>query len=288
MDSRNKMLFSVMVLLWDLNWSVMKMGLSDAPPFTFIFHRYFASFLFSLILLFLVKPKIPTDSNTIKKLLIYGLLTATTFTLNTIGLVSQTSSVAAVLTASSPIWVLILAVFFLDEHLSPAKIIGTIVGFLGIIILFLSNLGSILSFSSLILVLSAVFWSVASVYCKLKLQDVSPLVAGISYMLLTSLIGLISSIFFEPPFTSWSLGYLEMVAYSGILSTGIGMTIWVTLLGRVNTTTLSNSIIIVPMLALFIGWFLLGEKLGLETLAGSALVITSTYMVNRRVKPNNG
>jgi drug/metabolite transporter (DMT)-like permease len=42
------------------------------------------------------------------------------------------------------------------------------------------------------------------------------------------------------------------------------------------------------MLALFIGWFLLGEKLGLETLAGSALVITSTYMVNRRVKPNNG
>ena len=287
MDSRNKMLFSVMVLLWGFNWSVMKMGLSDAPPFTFIFHRYFASFLFSLVLLFLIKPKIPRDSNTIKKLLIYGLLTAITFTLNAIGLTSQSSSVAAVLTASSPIWILILAVFFLDEHLSPAKIVGTVVGFVGIIILFLSNLGSIISFSSLILVLSAVFWSIASVYCKLKLQDVDAIVAGISYMLLTSLIGLVLSALFEPPFTSWSLGYLQTIAYSGIFATGIGMTIWVTLLRSENTTSLSNSIMIVPMLALFIGWFLLGESLGIETLAGSALVIISTYLVNRNVKHNN-
>ncbi len=288
MDHRNKILFSVMVLTWGLNWSVMKMGLGDAPPFAFTFHRYLASFLFGLILLFLFKPKIPRDFDTIKKLLIYGSLTAVAFTLNTVGLVSQSSGVGAVLTASSPIWILILAVFFLDEHLSPVKTVGTIVGFVGITILFLGELGSIASFSSLILVLGTVFWSVASVYGKIKLKNVDAITANLSLMSLTALIGLVLSSLFEPPFTSWSLSYLGIVAYSGICATGIGMTIWVTLLRSENTTTLSSLTLVVPMLALFIGWLILGEKLGQQILVGSALVIASTYLANRSVKSKNG
>jgi len=36
---RNAVLFAVMVLLWGINWSIMKMGLNISPPFAFTFHR---------------------------------------------------------------------------------------------------------------------------------------------------------------------------------------------------------------------------------------------------------
>jgi drug/metabolite transporter (DMT)-like permease len=182
------------------------------------------------------------------------------------------------------LWILILAVFFLNEKLSLLKVFGTILGFLGLLILFLEELGSIMSFPALILVAGAALWSMGIVYYKVKLQNVDAVVASLSYTSLSTLISFVMGIFFEPPFTSWSPNYIATIAYCGILSTGIGMTIWVFLVKKENTTSLSSSSMIVPMIALFFGWILLGEELGVQSLIGSALIIFSTYLVNMKGK----
>jgi drug/metabolite transporter (DMT)-like permease len=284
MNSRNKVLFAIMVFVWSLNWSVMKVGLENAPPFTFNYHRFLLSFVFGVALLFLFKSKVPRDSKTLLALLIYGLLTSVGFTFTAVGLVSVSSGIGAVLTYTQPLWILILAVFFLNEKLSLLKVFGTILGFLGLLILFLEELGSIMSFPALILVAGAALWSMGIVYYKVKLQNVDAVVASLSYTSLSTLISFVMGIFFEPPFTSWSPNYIATIAYCGILSTGIGMTIWVFLVKREITTSLSSSSMIVPMIALFFGWILLGEELGIQSLIGSALIIFSTYLVNMKGK----
>ncbi len=282
MNSRNKILFTVMVLMWSLNWTVMKIGLNNAPTFMFSYQRYLLAFLSLLIMFFLFKSKFPRDLNVIKRLVVYGLVSAIGFTLTTIGLASQSSGVGAVLNYTYPIWVLILAILFLSEHLSATRFFGTVLGFMGLTILFINELGSVMSFSALILVAGALLWSVGVVYYKLKLQEVDAITSNLIYASFASLIAFPLSILFDPPFTSWSWSYLATIVYCGIGSTGIGMTLWVVLLRKENTTSLSSSSMLVPMIALFLGWFFLSEQVGLETFVGSVLVILGTYLVNKR------
>jgi len=72
-----------------------------------------------------------------------------------------------------------------------------------------------------------------------------------------------------------------MLLYSDIGASGIGMTIWLFLLKDEEATSLSSSSLIVPVIALFSGWLVLGEEPSLKSLAGSTPVLAGTYLVSR-------
>jgi len=279
---RNTLLFTVMVLIWGVNWSAMKIGLSIAPVFTFNFHRFLFSTIFLLALCLIKRVEWAKGLRVNIHIIAYCLTSIFGFTLTTIGLVHQSSGVGAVLTYTQPMWVFLLSIFLLNEAFSFTKIFGILLGLTGIAVLFLKDVGSISSFSSILIVFGAVLWAASTVYYKIKLENVDPVYLNFCNSWLATLTAFILSLILENPFTTFDASYLLATFYSGTLASGLGMTIWIFLLKSGNAVTLSSSSLIVPLLALVFSSIILGEEIGYRTVAGSALVLTGIYLVNRK------
>jgi len=280
MKLRNKILLAIMVSIWGLGWPIMKMGLNRSTPFIFISHRLFFSLIFLLMLNIAIKPKISSSFKVLKGVLPYSLILTFSFALTTVGLTSQRSGISAILTYTQPIIVFILAVKFLGETFAVLRLAGTILGFSGVVILFLEENAS-MSWTSLLLLTGAFLWAVSTVYYKLELQHTDAQLVNLIQVFMTSIIMYLASLFTEPQFQSWDWGYVAILIYVGIGASGIGMTIWLMLLKQEGATLLSSSSLIVPVLALFFGWLLIGEELNLKSLVGSILVIAGIYVVNQ-------
>jgi len=284
MKLRSRILFAVMVSIWGTNWSVMKMGLAKAPPLSFISYRFLFTLTFLLAAYAVSKPKIPRDAKVLEAALVYSLVSTLSLASTTLGLQSESSGVGAVLTYTQPIMVFILAVTFLHEPFSALRLLGIILGFTGVAVLFFEDVTSTLSWGAVLLLLGALLWAVSTIYYKLRLQDSDVALVNLIHAAVTA--STISTVSFlaEPPFQAWDPGYIAVLAYAGIGASGIGMTIWLILLRDGEATSLSSACLIVPPIALLTGSFLMRESLTLRTLLGSTLIIAGIYLVNRKKK----
>jgi drug/metabolite transporter (DMT)-like permease len=282
MKSKDKLLFTIMVLIWGVNWSAMKVGLEIAPVFTFNLHRFVFSTIFLLLLCLIKGVEWVKDLRVNFHIIIYCLTSIFGFTLTTIGLIYQSSGVGAVLTYTQPMWVFLLSLFLLNEAFSLTKIFGMFLGLAGVAVLFLKDIGSIASYSSIFIVFGAILWAASTVYYKMKLENVDPIYLNFYNSWLATLIAFIFSLVLENPFATFNLSYQLIVFYSGMFASGVGMTIWILLLRNGNAVTLSSSSLIVPLLALVLSSIILGEEIGFRTIVGSVFVLTGIYLVNRK------
>jgi len=201
-----------------------------------------------------------------------------------IGLVGEKSGLSAVITYTQPLFVFCIAVPLLNEKASADRILGIIIGFLGVIAISArgENIFNSLTSSTLFLLLGAFLWAASTIYYKKFLSHIEPIIANIFQLGLGAvLLGLINITLEEPKFPV-STGYLFIVLYASIGASAIGFSIWIQLLREEEATVLSSSSLIVPMFALFFGWLLLGENVDLQSLAGAILTILGVYLVNRR------
>jgi len=212
---------------------------------------------------------------------VYSLVSTLSFASTVLGLQLQSSGIGAVLTYTQPIVVSVMAVFLLNESFSVLRLLGTLLAFSGVAVLFLEDAGSILSWASLLLLIGAFLWGVGTIYYKLKLQSIGASFVNLLQASITCLAMYALSLSTEPAFRAWDWGYLAILVYSGIGASGIGMTIWLFLLKDQEATSLSSSSLIVPVIALFFGWLVLGEDLSPKSLAGSTLVLAGIYLVSR-------
>jgi len=282
--SRNWLLFFIVVLIWSSNWSVMKSGLRYVEPLTFVFHRFLISSLFLSPAMILLSRKIPRKRSGLFRLILLSVINASGILSTNIGLVGEKSGLSAVITYTQPLFVFCMAVPLLNEKASADRILGIIIGFLGVIAISArgENIFNSLTSSTLFLLLGAFLWAASTIYYKKFLSHIEPIIANIFQLGLGAvLLGLINITLEEPKFPV-STGYLFIVLYASIGASAIGFSIWIQLLREEEATVLSSSSLIVPMFALFFGWLLLGENVDLQSLAGAILTILGVYLVNRR------
>jgi len=281
--SRNWLLLFIVVLLWSSNWVIMKSGLSYAEPLTFVFHRFLVSTLFLFPAIILLSKKMPRKREDLIKLLLLSVINALGILATNIGLVGEKSGLSAVITYTQPLFVFCMAVPILNEKASIEKILGIIIGFLGVVAISArgNSLFSSMTGSILFLLLGAFLWATSIIYYKKFLSHVEPVIANLIQLgfgsALLGLIGMSPGKLLFPASTE----YFLMVLYTSIGATAIAFTLWIYLLREEEATVLSSSILIVPMVALFFGWLLLGEAVELQSLIGAVLVISGVYLVNK-------
>ena len=280
---RNWLLFLIVVLIWSSNWSVMKSGLGYAEPLTFVFHRFLFSSLSLLPAVIFMRRRIPTNREDLFRLLLLSIINAFGILSTNIGLASEKSGLSAVVTYTQPLFVFCMAVPFLNEKARVYKILGILIGFAGVVAISAREdtlLNSITS-SMLFLLLGAFLWAVSTVYYKKFLSRVEPVIVNVFQLSLGAvLLGLITASSGELSLPS-STNYLLTVLYASIGASAIAFTLWICLLREEEATVLSSSSLVVPMVALFFGWLLLGETVDLQSIIGAVLVISGVYLVNK-------
>src|SRR5207253_10798449 len=159
-----RIVWLILCCIWGSTWLFIKIGLADLPPLTFAGIRFVAASLILSALVLARRARWPRSRGEWILIAISGVLT---FTLN-YGLVFWgeqhiSSGLAAVLQSTFPAFGLVIAHFYLpNERLTAKKVIGVLLGFVGVAVIFSDQLtiagkGALLG--SIALVMSAFFGS---------------------------------------------------------------------------------------------------------------------------------
>ncbi len=161
--------------IWGASYLLIKVGGAEIPPFTFVAGRTLIASLALFVALRLRHESLPRSRREWLPLIAMGVLNGVIpYTLITWGETHISSGMAAILTAAMPLFTVILAHYWThDERLTPSKIVGITLGFLGVVVLFWPELrqGIHLEFwGELAVVIAAASYAAATLVARKHLQ----------------------------------------------------------------------------------------------------------------------
>jgi len=197
------------------------------------------------------------------------------------------SGLAALLVAIVPLWFLVLDSLLIGHHhVSGRGLAGLGLGFAGTAVLLWPDLRSTGAIGhkelwySIALIGGAFSWALGSVLSK-RWQSGPPTFAATSWQVLFAGLANFIFAFFNHDFAhvTWTGRGVGAIAYLVIGGSLIGYTAYIYILGHAPTAKVSTYAYVNPVVAVFLGWLVLGEKVDGYILAGSAIVIASVILV---------
>lgn len=202
------------------------------------------------------------------------------------------SSLAAVLFATMPFFVVIFAHILVDEKLTRLKAIGVIASFIGLILIFWKDItvpqGLTANFSlygGLAVVGSAVSGALANVVGKQHAEEIDPaanvLVQSLTGTVVLSSLGFVTE---ENAVLNLTPASVLAVLYLGIVGSALAFVGMYWLLTKTTATNVSLVTFITPILALLLGWVVLQEIPDPNVGLGAMLILAGIYLT---IKPAN-
>jgi drug/metabolite transporter (DMT)-like permease len=197
------------------------------------------------------------------------------------------TGLAALLVAIVPLWFMLLDSLLLgDHHISRRGKIGLVLGVFGVVVLIWPKLMSPGQFGrrelwwSLALLAGAFSWALGSVLSKKWKTAADPLSATAWQMVFAGIANFIFSfLFVDFSQVQWTVRGAGAVLYLIVCGSWIGYTAYIWLLQHVPTSKVSTYAYVNPVVAVFLGWFVLHEQIDKFMLLGSAVVICSVVLV---------
>ena len=202
------------------------------------------------------------------------------------------SGLSAVLFATMPFFVVILAHIMVDEKLTTLKAIGVLASFIGLISIFWRDLlapqsltSNLNFYGSLAVVGSAVAGALASVVAKQHAEQIDPaanvLVQSLTGAAVLTSLGLVTETKAVINITPASV---LAVLYLGVVGSALAFVGMYWLLTKTTATNVSLITFVTPILALLLGWIVLGEVLDPNVGFGAILILAGIYLT---IKPAN-
>lgn len=272
------LVFGILVLIWGLNWPIMKIVVQLMPPIWFVVARLAlgAVCLFALLLATgrLAKPT-RADWPIIWSVSFFQMYVF--MALTTIGLQFIPAGRSAILAYTSPLWVLPAAILFFGERLTRWRLAGMIAGLVGLVVLL--NPASIdwsdgqQLLGNGLLLIGAVMWAIAILHTRRHTWHLSPLqLAPIQMALLIVPMAFLAWIIDGPFRAEWTWQLIWMLVYNGPLATAFAFWASVSLQRALPSSTVSLSYLAVPAWGLIASTWWLGEALPPSLILGGVLI----------------
>jgi drug/metabolite transporter (DMT)-like permease len=267
--------------IWGSTWLFIKLGLTVLPPLTFAGIRFLFASLILLALILARGVRWPRQRRDWFVIAIVGLLQ---FSLN-YGLVFWgeqriTSGLAAVLQSTFPAFGLVIAHFYLpNERITGKKVVGVLLGFTGIAIIFsqqLSIAGQSALLGSVALVLSAFCGSYGNVLVKAYGTQIDPFVLAAGQMVcgFPPLLALGIATEGNPFHLHWTAKAILAMAYLVIVGSVMAFTLFYWLVRHMDVLNTMLISLVTPVVAVVLGMIVLNEQLNWRLFAGAACIIS--------------
>ncbi|PLR77278.1 EamA family transporter [Bacillus sp. V3-13] len=252
----------------------------------------FASFILVIIAIFASRPQMKISLRDIHLFAGTGILSIVFFNWSYFTAINQLNiSIAVILLYTSPAFVALLSFFFLKEKIDSRKkaaIIGTIIGSALIAGMSGQDAGSLSLIGTMIGLGAGLGYALYSIFGKFALRKYSPFTVTLYTFL-------VAALFLLPVTRLWERGEAllnaEVVLFSaglGLIPTVLAYYLYTWGLERTESSTAAVIATIEPVVAVLLGLFLYGERLGTYQILGSALIILSVCAVNlRTARPKN-
>ncbi len=276
------------VAMWSANFVIVKSAIGIVGPLTFTSARYTvaAVTLFLLVRWRLGPVRPPT--RTALTLMGLGMLGFGGYQLLwTLGLTQITAGDSALIIAAAPVLTAVLAGAVGLDRLTPPKLVGALVAFLGVAVVIAAGhelsigaslLGDVLTLGA------AVLWAIYTVAGTRMLREVDPLQAT-AWAVFGGMLFLLPLGAWEV-LTSGSVAVTAPVAvailYSGALAAGIANVFLFNAIKLVGPTRVTVSQFLVPFGAVILGAWLLDEPVGAAQVVGGLVIVLGVWLTRRR------
>ena len=204
------------------------------------------------------------------------------------------SGIAGAVSGAIPLFSMIAALLFLsDETISKNRLIGIIVGFIGVLIIarpFQGNLSDSFVEGVIYMVVGSISFGVSFVYAKNFITPLEiPAAALTTYQLFFAVVVLsittdldgITTILTDPVAT-WSL-----ILGLGLFGTGIAYILYYYIVSRLGAVVSSSVTYLPPVVALIIGGLLLQEDIEMRDYLATMLIFLGVFIVNKKQNSTN-
>jgi drug/metabolite transporter (DMT)-like permease len=285
------LLFVLLGFFWGSSYLFIKIGVEDGlPPFTLITLRLLIGFMLLATVVTIAREPLPRDPRTYGHLIVMGAVNiAIPFSLITWAELTVDSALAAILNAAVPLFVILIAAVFLrDEQITVNRLVGLIVGFIGVLILVGFDPSKVASGNlagEIALIGSTLSYACGAVYSKRNIHGLRPMIPAIFQVGFALVMVSVLALIFERPIDVVSHitpKALLAVVWLGLLGSGLAYLVFFRILGRWGATRTSLVAYLLPVYGIVLGAFVLHEEIDARLLIGTGLVIAGVALVNSK------
>ena len=270
---------------WGTTWLASKQGVKYMPAIQLCAIRQLLGGSVYLIYFILTKHPWPKGKQWITILILSVLNFMLSNGLSTWGVQYISSGLGAIIGAIFPLWLVLIALFG-GDRLPQKAILGMVMGFGGVCIIFYDHLKDFLNadFSKGIIlsVIATISWSFGTLYTKKHAANFNPyfslglqmLISSMALLTVCNATGNAVGIADIPAKSWWAILYLVVI---GSVLTFIA---YIYSLQRLPTSLASLYAYINPMVAVLLGALIFHEKLNMYIAIGGAVTIAGVYLVN--------
>lgn len=284
MSRKDGLLALLVVVVWGLNFVVIKVGLHNMPPLMLAGLR-FLLVAFPAIF-FVARPKIP-----LSLLLGYGLTISFgqfAFLFSAIKF-GMPAGLASLVLQAQAFFTIILGAFAFGERLQGKQLVGIALAVFGVLVLIEASLnGQHVGMLGFMLTLAAALsWACGNIFNKKTMLHTSR-PAVMSLVVWSALIPIVpfslASLLLDGPtqitqsLVAIDLTTILSLVYLAFVATIVGYGIWGSLLGRYETWRVAPLSLLVPVVGLASAAVLLDEMLSGLQLLGALLIMAGLYI----------
>ena len=196
------------------------------------------------------------------------------------------SSLAALMIASVPLWVVLMR-RMVGEKISTSTLIGVAIGFVGVAWLVLpgGRPEEATTVGIVLLVLAPMFWATGSFLAGRIEMPADPFVSTALQMLFgglaTGLVGVGRGELASVDFAAFSTSSLVALGYLIVFGSLVAFTAYVWALQNIPVSKVATYAFVNPVIAIALGWLILSEEMTASMLGAAAIIIASVAMIVR-------
>ena len=279
----------VLALIWGGSFLSIRIALDEISPLMSVAHRVTLAMLVLWFVVAMMRIPLPRNPRIWFAFLMMGLLNnVIPFVLMAWGQLYIESGLTSILNAfTAVVGVVMAALFFSDERLTPRKIIGVVLGFFGVAVAIgLENFKNfdLRSLAQLAVIGGTVAYAVASVWARKNLVRMPPQLAAAG-MLTGATVIMLPLVYFVEGLPTFDLKPRTLVAigYYAVIATAAAYLLYYRVLAMAGSGNLMLVTLLVAPIAITLGAVVLGEKLSANAFVGFVILAVGLIILDGRV-----
>lgn len=277
----------IICLVWGTTYLVMRVGVELIPPFLFTgIRQTIAGAVMVTGLVLLAKQRLP-DWHTLKRHAVVGFFMISLGN-GAVGWAEMyvSSSIAAIICSLMPLWIILINLAYGEGDKVDGQILGgVLLGFVGLMMIFGDNLADFASgqytTGIVVIFLATISWAGGTIYLRSFKKNGTPILDAGLQMLFGGLFLLLMSAFTENASAAqWNGESVFALVYLIVMGSIVAYGAYSFVLTRLPTPVVSLYAYINPVVAVVLGWLILGEKLNAMIMAGCLVIVAGVYIVN--------
>jgi drug/metabolite transporter (DMT)-like permease len=276
--------------IWGGSFLSVRIALDEIGPLTSVAHRVGWAAVILWVYILLRRMALPKSPKVWIGLFGMGILNnVIPFSLMAWGQLYIETGLTSILNAATAIFtILAAALFFADEKLTTRRLIGVVLGFLGVsTAIGLSNLVQfdIRSLGQLAVVAGTISYAFAAVWARKMLKGLAPQVAAAGMLLSSTIVMVPMAWIVEGPISlSLQTDTWLAIIYYALVATAIAYLLYYHVLSLAGAGNLGLCTLLVAPVAIVLGAVVLGETLSSQAYVGFGMIATGLIILN--TKPN--